>query len=195
MRFRDIRSFNLALLAKQGWMLITNPGTLLHKIYNAKYFPKGDFLSATWRNIIAAGPFLEKGIRYRVGNGASISIWRDPWLEDDGSFKIITTRPASPNCPSKVAELIDTSTHMWDETLIRELVWPIPVGAVDVEDRITWHFSKNGDFSVKSCYHVIFELAKSARSSGAQGSGSGPIVRAVGSRRKLPFMPHCDAGA
>lgn len=46
--FQDIRSFNLALLAKQGWRLITNPGSLLAQVYKACYFPSGDFLTANF---------------------------------------------------------------------------------------------------------------------------------------------------
>lgn len=99
--FRDIHCFNLALLAKQGWRLLTNPSSLLFRVYQARYFPTGNFLSArlgfrpsaTWRSILRARSFLEKGLRYRVGNGASTSIWSDPWLLDDGSFRPFTARP------------------------------------------------------------------------------------------------------
>ena len=60
--FRDLKAFNLALLAKQGWRLQTNITLLVHKVFKAQYFPEGDFLSAkldnhpfyTWRSIMAA---------------------------------------------------------------------------------------------------------------------------------------------
>ena len=42
MGFRQLKSFNLALLAKQGWHIRTQTSTLLHQIYKAKYFPNSD---------------------------------------------------------------------------------------------------------------------------------------------------------
>lgn len=44
--FRDFTKFNLALLAKQGWKLITNPSSLLVRVYKAKYYSQNDFMSA-----------------------------------------------------------------------------------------------------------------------------------------------------
>ena len=45
--FQDLGSFNLALLAKQGWRLQTNPNSLFSRVYKAKYFPKCNFAEAT----------------------------------------------------------------------------------------------------------------------------------------------------
>ncbi|CAN0857898.1 LINE-1 retrotransposable element ORF2 protein [Linum grandiflorum] len=57
--FRDLLGFNVAMLGKQGWKLLTCPNTLVSHVYKAKYYPKGDFLSATegsnpsfiWRSV------------------------------------------------------------------------------------------------------------------------------------------------
>ncbi|CAN0924822.1 hypothetical protein LINGRAHAP2_LOCUS34405 [Linum grandiflorum] len=42
MGFRDIRGFNLALLGKQVWRLMTRPYSLVSHIYREKYYPRGD---------------------------------------------------------------------------------------------------------------------------------------------------------
>ena len=41
--FHDLKAFNLALLAKQGWHLQTKTNSLVHKVFKA-HFPNGDFL-------------------------------------------------------------------------------------------------------------------------------------------------------
>ena len=46
MGFRNLQAFNLAMLAKQGWRLLSNPHSLIAWIYRAKYFPYGDVLNS-----------------------------------------------------------------------------------------------------------------------------------------------------
>lgn len=81
--FRDLKSFNLAMLAKQGWRLMHSPDSLLGRIFQARYFPNGEFTeatlgprpSATWRGILQARPYVLKGLRVRIGNGFHTTIW------------------------------------------------------------------------------------------------------------------------
>ena len=59
--FRDLKAFNLALLAKQGWHLQMNNNSLVHRVLKARYFPNTDFLHAklgikplfAWRSILS----------------------------------------------------------------------------------------------------------------------------------------------
>ena len=48
--FRDLNAFNLALLAKQGWRIIQNLNSLLHKVLKAKYFKRSCFMEAQLAN-------------------------------------------------------------------------------------------------------------------------------------------------
>ena len=83
MDFRDLRLFNLALLAKQGWRLQTNSSSLFYRV--SKYFPSCDFVEASmgcqpsyaWRSIMAAQHLVQRGVRWQVGDGKMIKIWRD----------------------------------------------------------------------------------------------------------------------
>lgn len=59
--FRDLHDYNLALLCKQGWKFLSHLEALVSRLYKAKYFPFGQFLSAalgcnpsyTWRSLVA----------------------------------------------------------------------------------------------------------------------------------------------
>ena len=62
MGFQDLKLFNLALLAKQGWRLQTNSSSLFYRVFKEKYFLSCDFVEASmgcqpsyaWRSIMAA---------------------------------------------------------------------------------------------------------------------------------------------
>ena len=93
--FRDFSNFNLALLAKQGWKIVSNPCSLAAQVLKEKYFPGGSFLTAkkghnssfTWQSFLAARPLLREGMVSRIGNGKSTEIWKDKWLPIPTTFK------------------------------------------------------------------------------------------------------------
>ena len=48
MGFRDLKAFNLPLLAKQGWRILKNSNSLVHKVFKVKYFTETTFLRLKW---------------------------------------------------------------------------------------------------------------------------------------------------
>jgi hypothetical protein len=98
MGFRDLHAFNLAMLAKQAWRLLTKPDTICAQVLRAKYYPTGDLLNAgpkggssfTWQNIMKGIQTFRRCHIWRVGNGQSINIWKDHWIPGNLSRKIDT---------------------------------------------------------------------------------------------------------
>ena len=92
MGFRDLHLFNLAMLARQGCRLLTNPESLCARVLRAKYSPDGELfkvqegpgISYSWRSIVRCVQALKEGLIWRVGDGSQINIWLDPSPMDSG---------------------------------------------------------------------------------------------------------------
>jgi hypothetical protein len=106
MGFWDIKHFNVAMLGKQGWRLMTAPDTLCARVLEGKYYPNGDFLSArlkrnsshTWRAILTGRKALNQGLVRRIGDGESTNIWRDRWIPAAVGGRPICQRPVRRQC-------------------------------------------------------------------------------------------------
>lgn len=46
--FPNLATFNLALLAKQGWQLLHFPNSLIVRVLKAKYYQHSEFLGLDW---------------------------------------------------------------------------------------------------------------------------------------------------
>jgi hypothetical protein len=101
--FRDLYGFNLAMLARQGWRMLSNPGSLCARVLKAWYFPHCSLLEAeatggisyTWRSILRGIALLKEGLVWRIGDGMHVNIWTDPWLPRERSRIPITPRRQS----------------------------------------------------------------------------------------------------
>ncbi|XP_062010454.1 uncharacterized mitochondrial protein AtMg00310-like [Rosa rugosa] len=88
MGFKNIYAYNLAMFAKQGWRLVTNPNSLIARLYKARYFPHCEFWQAelgqapsfSWRSILAGRPVLKAGTQWRIGDGMQVNVWNDSWI-------------------------------------------------------------------------------------------------------------------
>lgn len=105
------------MLGKQGWRFLINPNSLASKLYKARYFADTDFIhsklgynpSFIWRSIVEAKQLLLEGVRWRVGNGASINILQQPWLSMEDNPYITSNSPAIED--KTVASLLCVDKH------------------------------------------------------------------------------------
>ncbi|KAL0350236.1 UNVERIFIED_CONTAM: hypothetical protein Sradi_4172800 [Sesamum radiatum] len=116
MGFRKMKAFNCAMLAKQGWRLLTRPDSLFTQVLKVKYFPckcffraeVGPRISLTWRSIVGAKELLKNGCRWQIGSGQSVRIWRNNLFPKQKGFKV-TSAPRVLGLDSTVLALIDAA--------------------------------------------------------------------------------------
>ena len=173
MGFRDLKAFNLALLAKQGWRLMQNQNSLFHQVFKAKYFANDTFLDAqlgkrpsfAWRSIMAAKDVILEGTRWNIGNGAKVRVWEDKWMPTPSSYKVVSPCMTLSN-GDYVSCLIDQELHAWKADVVHRTFLPheaqvilgIALSSLPTEDRIVWAVTPNGAFSIRSAYHVAKKL-------------------------------------
>ncbi|XP_042980101.1 uncharacterized mitochondrial protein AtMg00310-like [Carya illinoinensis] len=151
MGFRSFKSFNLALLAKQGWNILTKPESLPAQILKQKYYGQGSFLAAkmehrpslVWRSLKAGIGILKEGLLWKVGNEAKIKIWEDRWLPRPHFLYSNSDRNEN-SAETRVDELIDLVLRKWDENILHNLfsqdsvdiIKTIPISLGGREDRL-----------------------------------------------------------
>jgi hypothetical protein len=189
--FRDMHSFNIATLAKQGWRILQNPDSQCASILKAKYFWDTNCLKAQpkrrssymQRCILKGIEVLKKGLVWHIGNGDGIKIWSDPWLTRGDTRAPIT--PRGRNIVQQVFELINPVTSDWDVELVKATFWEEDVKtilAIHVhmgrENVLAWHPEPRGLFTVKSAYktHKRDIMYNQQRSLGAASTSQGRIA-------------------
>ncbi|KAG7572582.1 Reverse transcriptase domain [Arabidopsis suecica] len=144
---------------------------LTRSVSDGKYCNQSTFLdcdvstsaSHGWRSICLGRDLLKTQLGKVIGNGASTSIWQDPWLS--------LSNPCTPMGPAtettkdlQVAHLMVSNTLEWDRTKIKTIlpdyekeilmIKPSKKGAVD---KWVWLPTQTGEYSAKSGY---FEAIK-----------------------------------
>ncbi|KAG7593940.1 Ribonuclease H-like superfamily [Arabidopsis thaliana x Arabidopsis arenosa] len=172
--FREIATFNDALLAKIGWKLLHQPDSLLSQVLLGKYCHSSSFMESKspsnashgWRGILAGREILKQGLGWIVGNGESINVWTSPWLSPT-SPKLPLGPPPLLLVDLKVKDLLHPNSTSWNLEAIRhhvphheEDILKLVLSSVVKPDRLRWLPVKAGSYTTKSGY----ALGKSASS-------------------------------
>ena len=126
--FKGLALFNDALLVKQAWRLLQNKNSLLYRVFKPRCFPNGTILEApqsqtgsyAWRSLLKGRDVLMEGLRWRVGDGVSINVWRDLWLPSE-FLPFVPSQAPSGLENMRVLNLIKPGTNEWNSELLQQL--------------------------------------------------------------------------
>ncbi|XP_056864269.1 uncharacterized protein LOC130511351 [Raphanus sativus] len=171
--FKDLLSFNLALLAKQLWRLLHHPNSLLACVLKGRYYrhispmevKKSNSPSYGWRSILAAQDLLREGLRKTIGSGYNTRFWCDPWIPT------IPARPAIDIGVYRdrdlfVNQLIDQTSKQWRPEMLEALIDPGDITLIQNirpshsfrDDGYCWIHTKTGQYTVKSGYKLATQM-------------------------------------
>ncbi|KAH9704682.1 reverse transcriptase domain-containing protein [Citrus sinensis] len=178
--FKKLHQFDISMLGKQGWRFLTNPNSLVARLFKARYFPNTSFLEASlgsnpsyvWRSILAAQNAISLGSRIRIGGGHETVIGHAPWLSDQDNGFITSSLPTYLS-NATVDSLMALNLRRWDFDVVanifnqrdRDLILQIPLGSRIVEDGWYWLPDSKGQYTVRSCYKMLENLPSPPNSS------------------------------
>jgi hypothetical protein len=188
MGFRDLAIFNQAMLAKQGWRLLTDPNSLCARVLKGRYFPDTDFWNApkprsssfTWRSILYGRELLAQGVTWGIGDGKTVKILSDNWVPN---FPPSFLKPKSPIPASATVHcLMDEETGLWNlenvnaffEEDAAKQILKVPIASFEGGDYACWPHTRHGTYSVRSAYNLARSSKKfHNQSKSAKGLHSG----------------------
>ncbi|KAL6218194.1 hypothetical protein ACLB2K_011409 [Fragaria x ananassa] len=159
MGFRSLEDFNQALLAKQGWRLLTNPTALWVRVLKARYFSTTNFFDARkgsspswlWSSLLHGRELLHRHVAWQIGNGTDIPVWNTNWIPHLPGMRL--TPHSSVDLKMTVDSLINWNTHSWDISAIGGSIAPsqcqaiqaIPLISPHKINKMIWPLTKTGN--------------------------------------------------
>ena len=171
-----------------------NTNSLLYKVFSAKFFPSGNILEASennrgsfaWRSILKAKALILSGFNWRVGDGSRIPIKGSNWLPDEGHRRVLSPLINLPK-DARVAELIHGSPPAWNTHKVQSLFLPydveailkIPLSRRPQEDKIFWFGSRDGKYTVRSGYKLLFRDAQGSQPESSRQWDPDPLWKRI----------------
>ncbi|GJS84492.1 hypothetical protein Tco_0751033 [Tanacetum coccineum] len=169
---RRLACFNNALMVPHIWNLINRKESLWvqwihsYKLANRNFWdiPIRGNMTCGWRKILRLRPLIRDFIRYKVGDGSSISVWHDCWCDYSPLTNIISNRSiysAGLHQATTISGVVSAGQFTWPQEwystypLLNSLTPPIIKPGV--RDSVVWR-DLDGvikPFSVHSVWNSI----------------------------------------
>lgn len=122
---KDLENFNKASLAKQLWRVLHQPSSLVAQVLKEKYFMEGNLLEAKlglnpsyiWESLQSALDLVRQGLKWRVGDGKRIKVWKDRWIPSN-SYGLTLSLVKNLHLETNVQLLIDENASKWNDNLV-----------------------------------------------------------------------------
>ncbi|XP_058766343.1 uncharacterized mitochondrial protein AtMg00310-like [Vicia villosa] len=118
----------MAMVAKQGWSILSEPNSLVSRIFKARYFPRSSYLdslignnpSFVWRSLWKTRAVIKQGSRWSIGDGSNIKVMYESWLRERGRCYLSGPQLQSTSELS-VKDLLLPNTKKWNVGLINQI--------------------------------------------------------------------------
>lgn len=112
---KDTKTFNLALLAKLAWRMLSEKNAKWNNLIRARYFRNEDPLCDTlqksgtwiWQSIKKGLEVIKKFYIWEVGDGTSINVFKHNWIPNTEPKSILSPQSSNININMKVQDLIN----------------------------------------------------------------------------------------
>ena len=116
---------------------------------------------------------LEHGTRWMVGGRTRIKIWKDKWLLRHHGVRVWSPI-MNPDANATAHQLKDTDTRSWNAGLLNSTLYPfeveqitdIPISWKLPEDKLIWHYSRDGKWCQEWIPGVYFQWRDGERRKG-----------------------------
>jgi hypothetical protein len=120
---KTMAAVNLALIAKLGWKILSDPDSFCFKQLRAKYIQYGDLFTSPypgnaswlWKGILRTKSLLQSGTCLKVSSSSNFPIWTTSWIPTIQNFRPSPKFPNNLSLPSfLISDLLNPDTLTWN---------------------------------------------------------------------------------